>query len=217
MGGYRSGGHNQKLVTADASVRLDAAQIRRVGLFNPQDVRGAAWNYGMRGRHSCTVTVIGGRAPGELDVMITTPDKSNHTQHIKISTTSCTYGHERYWLHCPWCRRRVFRLFYYPNLFSNGVQVHCFACRHCLELTYDSRRTRGFYRYQAQAMRAHDRVKAWARAHGADYESDGWDAPPPRPRGMRSATYERIYRQWLAGATRADEAFIATARRLIGE
>lgn len=35
MGGYNSGGHNQKLVTVEASVRLDAAMLRAVVFCNP--------------------------------------------------------------------------------------------------------------------------------------------------------------------------------------
>lgn len=50
-------------------------------------------------------------------------------QKIRLSETECNYGGVRYWFHCPYCYRRVAKLY---------APAGNFACRHCHELTYTS-------------------------------------------------------------------------------
>lgn len=212
MGGYNSGGHNQKLVTVEASVRLDAAMLRRAGLLEADKPMGNYWTYSSRGRNTCTVLVIAGRQPDMLEVIIVTPDKAEHRQHVRISASPCNYGKHRHWLHCPHCGRRAFRLYYYPHTYSAGVQVHYFACRHCRRLTYQARRERGFDLYQSRCAAAKDKLEKWARAHGVtDYKTDHWewDWPPDKPKGMRWATFAPIAQRWDKSSTLAGDAFTA--------
>lgn len=49
---------------------------------------------------------------------------------IRLSKTSCNYGGCRYWFHCPYCGKRKRTLYLYAN--------HKFACRECLNLSYES-------------------------------------------------------------------------------
>jgi hypothetical protein len=87
----------------------------------------------------------------ELDYKIR---KSSEEDWIKINykiplvTTTCHYGKKRYWFICPlysngrYCGRRVAKLYLAP--FGDY-----FACRHCLNLSYDARNKnrKGRYRY----------------------------------------------------------------------
>jgi hypothetical protein len=218
MGGYNSGGRNRKNVTVEGCVKVDVGQIRRAGLFDVTQPAGASWDYNCRQRHTCTVIAIGGHMPGQLQLVIITPDKAEHRQQVKISTTPCNYGRARHWLHCPRCSRRAFRLYYYPHTVNSaGQYVHYFACRHCLELTYQQRRERGFDLYQSRAMNAHDKLKAWARRHGlADYKPGAWDELPDKPAGMRWATYAPIAERWHDAAMLANDAFVERTVALIG-
>lgn len=57
---------------------------------------------------------------------------------IPIVTTPCNYGGKRYWFICPihnngkYCGKRVAKLY-------KGGNCNYFACRHCYDLTYQSR------------------------------------------------------------------------------
>lgn len=222
MGGYNSGGHNRKRVTVEACVRLDAAMLRRAGLFDCTQPAGWHWSYDNRGRHTCDVIVIAGTLPDALEFYIVpdgTPKDSTHKhrQAIHVSYTPCNYGKRRAWLYCPLCGRRVFRLFYYDHTFNRGQQVHYFACRNCYGLTYDARRERGHDLYQSRTKAAQAKIQEWARAHGVTFDKDlFWDELPDKPKGMRWATYSRLATKLEEARALASEAFIAGADRLIG-
>lgn len=70
-------------------------------------------------------------------------------EHIyPIVSTPCKYGNKRYWFICSvynngvYCGRRVAKLYL-------GANSHYFACRHCYNLSYESRNKnlRGKYGY----------------------------------------------------------------------
>jgi hypothetical protein len=72
-----------------------------------------------------------------------TEEKKDFDYKIPLATTPCRYGGIRYWFTCPWykngkyCGRRV------GTLYKDGDY---FACRHCYDLTYQSRNASGLYR-----------------------------------------------------------------------
>lgn len=72
-----------------------------------------------------------------------TEEKKDFDYKIPLTSTPCRYGGKRYWFTCPWykngkyCGRRV------GTLYKNGDY---FACRHCYDLTYESRNQSGVYR-----------------------------------------------------------------------
>ncbi|MFA7702002.1 MAG: hypothetical protein WCX80_00905 [Patescibacteria group bacterium] len=91
---------------------------------------------------------------------------------IPLATTSCHYGKERYWFICPlysngrYCGRRVAKLYLSP---------YCdyFACRHCLNLSYDARNKnrRGrfgyigrFFDLEEQVAKLEEQIKIKFRA-----------------------------------------------------
>ncbi len=57
---------------------------------------------------------------------------------IGLTTTPCNLGGERYWFVCKDCQRRVGALYLYDEL--------DFTCRHCLDLSYESRNKSRNYR-----------------------------------------------------------------------
>ena len=96
-------------------------------------------------------------------------------QGIRVSWTRCHYGGGRPWLHCPHCDRRVGRLF-------KGFGGYC--CRTCC----------GSPIYESQRRSA--KARAYLRAYRLRQRLGGSrpvvDAVPPRPRGMRQKTYEKL-------------------------
>lgn len=82
----------------------------------------------------------------EFDYIITRRDsskKDNFEYKIPIETTDCHFGGKRYWFRCSlskngvYCGHRVAKLY-------QGADY--FACRHCYNLTYESRNENPTYR-----------------------------------------------------------------------
>lgn len=215
MGGYRSGGHNRKHVTVDASVRMDAAMLRRAGLIEPDTFTASEWtfthSYGAKNR---VIAMAGPGTLGEIVLTIVTANDERHSKRIRLSFTPCNYGKRRAWLHCPQCGRRVFRLFYYPHTYNRSDEhVHYFACRHCYGLTYDLRRERGLGLWQDRALKLQKKLAQ----RGADCSELSWHELPDKPKGMRWATYSRLATKFEHAAEMGDNAIGATLMRMLGE
>jgi hypothetical protein len=96
-------------------------------------------------------------------------------QSIQVSWTRCHFGGARPWLHCPFCQRRVERLF-------RGLAGYC--CRACCgNPIYESQRRSEKARAYLQAYRLRQRLGG---------SRPVVDAIPPRPYGMKRKTYERL-------------------------
>ena len=73
-----------------------------------------------------------------------TEEKKEFDYKIPLETSECHFGGRRYWFRCPWykngiyCGRRV------GVLYKDGDY---FACRHCYDLTYSSRKVNRHYMY----------------------------------------------------------------------
>lgn len=71
-------------------------------------------------------------------------EKKDFDYKIPLVTSSCHFGGDRYWFVCPWykngqyCGRRVGVLYKSDDYF---------ACRHCYDLTYESRNEYKKYKY----------------------------------------------------------------------
>lgn len=76
-------------------------------------------------------------------------EKKDFDYQIPLTTTPCYFGGKRYWFVCPWykdgsyCGRRV------GVLYKNGDY---FACRHCYDLTYNSRNLSGISKKAGQVI-----------------------------------------------------------------
>lgn len=96
-------------------------------------------------------------------------------QSIRVSWTQCHFGGARPWLHCPYCDRRVARLF-------RGMAGY--SCRGCLgNPVYESQRRSSKARAWLQACRLRQRL---------DGSRPVVDAMPVRPPGMKQKTYQRL-------------------------
>ena len=67
-----------------------------------------------------------------------TGEKTEYDYNVQLTTTPCNFGGIRYWFICPlsrngvYCGRRVGKLYKAPR-------ADYFGCRHCFELSYESR------------------------------------------------------------------------------
>lgn len=78
-----------------------------------------------------------------------TGEKKEFDYKIPLTTSLCYFGGKRYWFICPcytnnfYCGRRV------GTLYKNG---NYFACRHCYNLTYNSRKLSGISKIAGQVI-----------------------------------------------------------------
>lgn len=76
-------------------------------------------------------------------------EKTDFDYKIPLATTPCHFGGKRYWFICPWyangiyCGRRV------GVLYLGGKY---FACRHCYDLSYNSRNLGGWSKAAGQVI-----------------------------------------------------------------
>ncbi|WP_146807047.1 hypothetical protein [Acetobacter cibinongensis] len=111
---------------------------------------------------------------------------------ISVSWSDCNYGGRRPWMICPYCARRVSTL----HLSSNSKQL---ACRHCFNMTYESRNVDAIGR---SWMREEKLLKRVGGTCGGGLSSRG----PSRPKGMHRTTYHRICKAAFDEEWRRDEA-----------
>ena len=97
--------------------------------------------------------------------------------HVRLSSTTCTFGGRRYWFLCPasGCGRRVAILY----LGGSGI----FACRHCSLLAYKSQRETRLGRVIRRADKIRYRL--------------GWvpgilNYPGGKPKGMHGQTFIKL-------------------------
>ena len=103
-------------------------------------------------------------------------------QNIRVSWTWCNFGDSRPWMHCPFCERRVARLF-------KGLSgYYCRSC--CGNPVYESQRRSKKARSYLQAYRLRQRLGG---------SRPVVDPLPVRPYGMRRKTCARLCERikWL--------------------
>ena len=105
---------------------------------------------------------------------------------LRLDWTACRFGGQRPWLSCPGCRRRCAKLYL--------TKEHP-RCRLCLRLGFPSQNESDVDRAMTRAQRLFQRLG------GTGNISNGVPIPP-RPKGMRRRTYERLRRE--AREARAD-------------
>ena len=179
MGGYGSGRRAAR-PTVEESLTLDLSLLLRRGwiqdhaagtgsLFWTRDgepYANIAYSYDLTAPHHAqillTYTVTGQAGPPE-----------NIKQRIALAYTRPTYGGRRWWMICPFSRRRVAKLHLPPG----GDR---FASRVSWQLSHRSQRSGRFYR-------PFDRLFRLQRKLGTE---TGWGQSIYRPKGMWSRTFE---------------------------
>lgn len=96
---------------------------------------------------SCTMDILENHEMNfNLNYTITdrmSGEKKDINHNYPILTTQCNYGGKRYWFECSvynhgrYCGRRVAKLYL-------GSGSNYFACRHCYNLSYESRNVSGY-------------------------------------------------------------------------
>lgn len=74
----------------------------------------------------------------KIQIGPTGEDWHNKDCKIQLTTTPCHFGGVRYWFNCKFCNRRA------GVLYLEGSSE--FTCRHCINLTYQSRNEDKWYR-----------------------------------------------------------------------
>jgi hypothetical protein len=100
-------------------------------------------------------------------------DPPEHSARIPFLTTPTRFGRPRLWLQCPACSRRCRALYF---------EAGRLCCRLCAGIRYKSQNMRPRNRWE--------RRRAQIRRSLAD-ETDAAGVPP-RPKGMRRGTYNRL-------------------------
>jgi len=161
----RNGEHNRLTVEVLAADCLDVRELRRAGLLRDRSV---TLRPTLRWPKIGTLRV---------DRFVIQVNFCNQVvpQYIHLTWTGCFYGGARPWLFCPYCRKRVARVF---------LGMGGYFCRNCL----------GNPAYESQLR--NDKARGYLRAYRLRERLGGsrpvTDPIPTRPYRMWRKTYERI-------------------------
>ena len=129
--------------TVEDVTQLSIFKLKEFGLLTGYDTRTLMWKWSLSGRKSSIGIIVNieDEPYVKVNYMITdreTDEKADYDYKINLTTTPCHFGGVRYWFICPlsvngvYCGRRVGTLY----LASGG---NYFGCRHCYNLSYESR------------------------------------------------------------------------------
>jgi len=131
---------------ADSIKKISTSFLRKHRYFNGWRTGSINWTSGWSGEKSSVgieVSVLDGENYLRIHYTQTenhTGEKKDFDYKIPLTSTVCNYGGKRYWFTCSmsrngkYCGRRV------GTLYKGGDY---FACRHCYDLTYESRKLSG--------------------------------------------------------------------------
>ena len=185
---YRSGTKD----TVESFNHLDVNSLSRKGLLKPRTRGRVRWSKGEASLGSVSFEVKDGSFVLDYRYRQTSSEQWEEVRYpVQLSWTPCNFGGGRPWFVCPgvvsghYCGRRV------AKLYDGGK---CFLCRHCYDLTYQSRK-------DAQKYRALHKCQKIRRRLGGN--ANMTEPFPPRPKGMHLTTYrglrlehDRAHRQY---------------------
>ena len=153
--------YNRK-ATADASCSLKMSYLRKHGMLTGEEsIEEIAWTSTMTGKTTTIILVLFlTDDPCAVLIYTITDRDGNETEYkyaVSLVTTPCNFGGVRYWFACPSCGRRVAVLYLAPG------DVY-FRCRHCNNLTYDSRNNCSIARFgvtSRQIDKLRSEIKRW--------------------------------------------------------
>lgn len=129
-----------KKQTVENCLDINIIWLKKHGYLAQSKSGGISWTNNWGNRRSINISTFLGRF--SFLQLSYSSNMGGVTESLKyevqLLSTPCNYGGERFWFHCPLihngnnCRHRVTTL-YLP---SNSKY---FGCRHCHELTYESR------------------------------------------------------------------------------
>jgi hypothetical protein len=180
VGGAGSGNwyrFNKKTTTGQCH-SVDVRYLHRNGLLKPGGWFSLRWSRAGRQTGS-----IGGVAYRDQVTLLYRHRRGQGGESDDVKETvpldwrACNFGGERPWFICPGagCGRRV-AVLYGPGKY--------FLCRHCCDLTYQSRRDNKMYRALHRAQDIRRRLGGSANM---------MEPFPEKPKGMHWSTYERLW------------------------
>ena len=159
MGGYGSTrwhGHLKKTAVEECLV-IDISELKSEGVFREGGAWGEKWwKDRWTGEKNASVSFfvrIADRASGYLELSYVMNGESVRDR-IPLDTTHPFFGGVHHWFSCPECNRRIRKLYLPTN------ETH-FACRHCHNLSYESRQSWQRHHSLAQRMGVHVRQVRW--------------------------------------------------------
>jgi len=154
---------------------LDLRELKRLGFLDGPGRRTLFWK-----RNGEVISSIGIETHFERLILRYTHEphygERQHKEYsVFLASTPCNYGGERRWFICPasGCSRRVL------VLHSGSI----FACRHCLDLSYESQREAPYARALRKAQKIHMKLGGTG-CTGDDF--------PEKPKWMHLRTYSRL-------------------------
>ena len=175
---------------------IDVRRWQREGLFGPRP-RYSSWTWSRNGQQIASISAWTSCSEVRLSYSYgrgTDEDKRSVDYTVPLSWTDCNFGEKRPWFVCPGvvngraCYRRVAKLY---------LKWGYFLCRHCHDLTYETRQLGRKY----SALRKCQNIRQ--RLGGSPNMLEPF---PPRPKGMHFQTY---LRHWLEH-DKADREYTAT-------
>lgn len=136
---------------ADGLLKVDVYWLKKNGYLHPYGWKsgGIQWTSGWTGQKS-SISIEVNSVMGSPDKYVrlcyqsgSGEEKKSIDYKVPLTTTPCNYGGIRYWFVCPlsvngrYCGRRV------GTLYKTGDY---FGCRHCHDLTYDSKKENRRYK-----------------------------------------------------------------------
>jgi hypothetical protein len=128
--------------TVEESTELSIFKLKEFGLLTGYATTTLKWKWNLSGRKSSIgICVDTEELYAKVNYTVTdrgTGEKTDYDYKISLTTTPCNFGGVRYWFICPlsingvYCGRRTGTLY----IASGG---NYFGCRHCYDLSYESR------------------------------------------------------------------------------
>lgn len=140
-------GYSNKEET-DNLKKIEIWWLKKYGYFNDWKSGGIEWSGRSSEKSSIGILVSTINNDNYIKLQYTQTERSGEKKSfdykVKLTTTDCNYGGKRYWFICPLskdglaCNKRV------GVLYKSGDY---FGCRHCYDLTYNSRNENRTYKY----------------------------------------------------------------------
>ena len=153
-----------KKATVEASCDLTVFQLKEYGMLEGDHAaKVITWVMSNTGKESHAVVCVDTSSEPHAKLRYLVFDAEGkvtpYDTEVSLVTTPCNLGGVRYWFTCPACSRRVGGLYIAPG-------DYYFMCRHCANLTYNSRNRSSLFAVFGHTSRQMDKlrseIKRWA-------------------------------------------------------
>jgi len=169
--------------STDDYVHLDVRMMHRRGCLHPGF--SANWQWSRRGERFAWINFE--TQNDQIRLRYRTRSRGDEWQEraypVALEWTRCHFGGARPWFRCPCCQRRAAILY--------GAKF--FACRRCLNLSYESQREAPHFRALSKAQGIHEKLGGTGCI----------DDPVVKPKGMHWKTYSRHMARFEAAYSKA--------------